>query len=45
MKAKVKTIGQGVELRRKALKRFADWTLGIVCWACFAIPLLAILFG
>jgi hypothetical protein len=33
------------ELRRKALKRLADWTLGIICWACFAIPLLVVLFG
>ena len=33
------------ELRRKALKRLADWTLGIICWACFLIPLLAIIFG
>ena len=33
------------ELRRKALNRFANWTLGAICWACFAIPILVILFG
>lgn len=33
------------ERRRKAFKRFADWTLCIICWACFLIPLLVIIFG
>ena len=33
------------ELRRKALKRFADWTLEAICLACIAIPILVVVFG